>query len=92
MFSATRHPIHALTAITFVVEPTCFSVAIKSLEWRASMAFEFDALQHNGTWSLVPLHPSMNIVGCKWVHKLKHRPDGSIERYKARLVAKGFHQ
>ena len=56
------------------------------------MALEFDALRHNGTWSLVQPHPNMNVVGCKWVYKLKHRPDGSIERYKARLVAKGFHQ
>jgi histone deacetylase 1/2 len=23
---------------------------------------------------------------------LKHKPDGSIDRYKARLVAKGYHQ
>ena len=26
------------------------------------------------------------------VFKIKHKPDGSIERYKARLVAKGFNQ
>jgi len=26
------------------------------------------------------------------VFRVKHKPDGSIERYKARLVAKGFHQ
>ena len=32
------------------------------------------------------------MVGCKWVFKLKHNSDGSINRYKARLVAKGFHQ
>ncbi|XP_068636011.1 uncharacterized protein [Aristolochia californica] len=30
--------------------------------------------------------------GCKWVYKLKHKPDGIIERYKARLVAKGYNQ
>ena len=31
------------------------------------------------------------MVGCKWVFKLKHNSDRSINRYKARLVAKGFH-
>jgi hypothetical protein len=41
---------------------------------------------------LVPPPPSKNIVGCKWVYKLKHNSDGSISRYKARLVVKGFHQ
>lgn len=56
------------------------------------LAFEFDALQQNGTWSLVPVKPHMNIIGGKWVYKLKYRADGSIERYKAHLVAKGFHQ
>ena len=34
----------------------------------------------------------MNLVGCKWVFKLKLNSDGSISKYKARLVAKGFHQ
>ena len=53
---------------------------------------EFEALQRQGTWTLVPPSASQNIVGYKWVFKLKHNSDGSISRYKARLVAKGFHQ
>uniref|UniRef100_A0A2N9GL69 Reverse transcriptase Ty1/copia-type domain-containing protein n=1 Tax=Fagus sylvatica TaxID=28930 RepID=A0A2N9GL69_FAGSY len=36
--------------------------------------------------------PNKNVVGCKWVYKLKHNSDGTIARYKAKLVAKGFHQ
>jgi hypothetical protein len=31
-------------------------------------------------------------VGCRWVFSIKHKADGTIERYKARLVAKGFTQ
>jgi hypothetical protein len=33
----------------------------------------------------------MNIVGSKWIFKIKRHANGSIERYKAWLVAKGFH-
>ena len=74
------------------VEPTCFTLASKSPHWRAAMNAEFTALMHNGTWSLVPPKPNMNLVGCKWVFWIKRKPDGSIKRYKAHLVAKGFHQ
>jgi hypothetical protein len=53
---------------------------------------EFDALLQNGTWDLVPSSHTMNIIGCKWVFRIKRHADGSIERHKARLVAKCFHQ
>ncbi|RVW25345.1 Retrovirus-related Pol polyprotein from transposon RE1 [Vitis vinifera] len=56
------------------------------------MSAEFDALLRNGTWDLVPSHPTQNLVGCKWIFRTKYLPNGSIDRYKARLVAKGFHQ
>jgi hypothetical protein len=46
----------------------------------------------NHTWRLVAPPPGRLIVGCKWVFKLKQKPDGSVDRYKARLVAKGFTQ
>jgi hypothetical protein len=74
------------------VEPTCFTLTSKSPHWREAMNAEFIALMRNGTWSLVPCKPTLNLVGCKWVFKIKRKPDGSIEKYKARLVAKGFHQ
>ena len=53
---------------------------------------EMDALHANGAWSLVPPVRGHNIIDCKWVYKVKHKADGSIDRYKARLVAKGFRQ
>jgi len=87
-------PPQALTATIAAHEdePTCYSQASKNPEWRAAMNNEFDALLKNGTWSLVPFSPQMNVVGSKWVFRIKRKANGDIERYKARLVAKGFHQ
>ncbi|PKI41587.1 hypothetical protein CRG98_038026 [Punica granatum] len=52
------------------------------------MEEEFQALIHNHTWDMVLAPPSKNIIGCKWVYKIKQKTDGTIDMYKARLVAK----
>jgi hypothetical protein len=41
---------------------------------------------------LVPLPEGKKAVGYKWVFSIKHKADGSVERYKVRLVAKGYKQ
>lgn len=64
---------------------------MKIPEWRSAMSHELDALAKNNTWILLP-PTHHNIIGCKWVYKLKRRADGTISRYKARLVAKGYTQ
>ncbi|KAL0458067.1 UNVERIFIED_CONTAM: Retrovirus-related Pol polyprotein from transposon RE1 [Sesamum latifolium] len=56
------------------------------------MADEIQALENNNTWSLTPLPEGKQVLGSKWVYKLKLGPDGSVSRYKARLVAKGYTQ
>ena len=73
-------------------EPPNLTIASKIPKWTAAMRDEFDALQRQNTWPLVPPSAGHNVIGCRWVYKLKRNSDGSISRYKARLVAKGFHQ
>ncbi|XP_043691675.1 uncharacterized mitochondrial protein AtMg00820-like [Telopea speciosissima] len=92
---ATKHPLPTTflsNAPTTDEEPTSFASANKDPKWRGAMSEEFNALLRNGTWQLVPNHPSMNLVGNKWVYRIKRHSDGTISRYKARLVAKGFLQ
>jgi hypothetical protein len=74
------------------VESPSYSVACTYSQWRDAMAFEFQALQRQSTWTLVPSSPHFHVIGCHWVFKIKRNPDGSVARYKARLVAKGNHQ
>ena len=65
-----RHPLpKAFLATTSLYEdePTCYSQVAKHPAWLDAMNNEFDALVHNGTWTVIPLTSIMNIVGCKWV-------------------------
>ncbi|KAI1004256.1 hypothetical protein K3495_g3954 [Podosphaera aphanis] len=74
-------------------EPKTFKQAMKSVDhelWGKAVEEEMDALNRNDTWEIVTRPQNRNVVGSKWVFKIKRKADGSIERYKARLVAKGF--
>uniref|UniRef100_A0A2N9GZ55 Integrase catalytic domain-containing protein n=1 Tax=Fagus sylvatica TaxID=28930 RepID=A0A2N9GZ55_FAGSY len=79
-------------AISTAIEPQFYHQAVHSKEWRDAMQEELNALETNNTWSLTTLPSHKSPIGCKWVYKIKHRADGSIERHKARLVAKGYTQ
>jgi len=72
--------------------PTNIHEALTNSKWTQAVKEELEALQKNGTWTLVPLPRGKKTVGCKWVFSIKHKADGSIDRYKARLVAKGYTQ
>jgi hypothetical protein len=56
------------------------------------MDAEYEALEKNQTWHLVPPEGIKNIIDCRWVYKVKWKVDGSFDRNKVRLVAKGFKQ
>ena len=72
--------------------PTRVEEALGDPKWTQAIKDEMEALMKNKTWNLVPLPEGKKTVGCKWVFSIKHKADGSIERYKARLVAKGYTQ
>ena len=87
-----KYSLYTITNLATPTEPTYVSQALKQPEWRHAMSEEFHALLHNETWDLVASEPTQNLIGCKWVFRIKRNSDGFVERYKARLVAKGFHQ
>ncbi|PRQ55598.1 putative RNA-directed DNA polymerase [Rosa chinensis] len=75
VFFATNHPLPKATALfaSCPITPTSYSQASKYPAWTAAMKEEISALQHTNTWTLVPHHPNMNVVGCKWVYRVQQR-------------------
>ena len=61
-------------------------------KWKKALEDEYNSLVHNETWELVPPPEDANIVGSKWVFKIKHDANGNVDRHKARLVAQGYSQ
>jgi histone deacetylase 1/2 len=81
-----------MTSTTISDEPSSVDATLQDPRWVQVMNAEHTALLQNRTWHLVPRQKGKNIIGCKWVYKVKRKADGSVDRYKARLVAKGFKQ
>ncbi|GAU49938.1 hypothetical protein TSUD_290950 [Trifolium subterraneum] len=81
-----------IVSLTQHTEPKTYLEACKSDHWIQAMNTKLEALSRTGTWKIVDLPSNVRPIGCRWVYKIKHNSDGSVERYKARLVAKGYTQ
>jgi len=62
------------------------------MQWRQAMQEEYKTLVDNGTWSIVERPKDKNVIGSKWVLRIKRNADGTVNKFKARLVAQGFSQ
>ena len=56
------------------------------------MIEEYQSIMKNDVWYVVARPEGKLVVNSKWIYKIKHATDGSIEKYKERFVARGFSQ
>lgn len=61
-------------------------------KWEEAMIDEMTRLKANETWELVEKPRGANVIGSKWVYRIKKNAAGQVEKYRARLVAQGFSQ
>ncbi|XP_059064783.1 uncharacterized mitochondrial protein AtMg00820-like [Cryptomeria japonica] len=71
-------------------EPTGVTEALKRQVWKDAMTKEYQIILKNDVWDIVPRPKDKSIVSSKWLFKIKHAADGSIEKHKAYFVARGF--
>ena len=75
--------------------PRSFAAAMQSsnrTEWLEAIRSELRSLIRAGTWRYAHQAKAANVVGCRWLFRLKRDKDGNIAKFKARLVAQGFTQ
>jgi transposase InsO family protein len=78
------------------VDPRSWAHALTypdAAEWKAATHAEMDSIRQMGVLKLLKNVPSgYNIIGTRFVYKLKRTATGAIDKYNARLVAQGFSQ
>ena len=89
-FNGPIDPGFASIAATNSSDPLTLSQATKRPDWpkwEEAIQSELKSLAAFDTFDVVTLPPGKKPVGCKYVFKIKYKPDGSVEKYKVRLVA-----
>eukprot|EP00253_Pinus_taeda_P034944 PITA_34944 len=54
------------------------------------MTEEYASIMKNDVWEVVSRPDGKSVVTSRWLYKIKHVANGSVEKFKARFVARGF--
>jgi hypothetical protein len=61
-------------------EPTTFEEAFQKGQWKEAMMEEHQSIMKNEVWEIVPRPKEKSVVTSKWVYKIKHVADGSVDK------------
>jgi hypothetical protein len=73
-------------------EPFSYEEAAEKKVWQDAMIEEHQSIMKNDVWYIVPRPKEKSVVTSKWLYKIKHATDGSIEKFKASFIARGLSQ
>ena len=60
-------------------EPTNYEEVGQKREWVEAMTEEYQSVIKNDVWDIAPKLENKSVVSSKWIYKIKHAIDGSIE-------------
>jgi hypothetical protein len=73
-------------------KPSSFEEADKLQVWKDAILEEYRSIIKNNVWDIVMRPKDKSVVSSKWIYKIKHAVNGSVEKFKAIFVARGFTQ
>lgn len=92
MFRESKRPQKFVGYVALVSEvndakPMLFVEDSKHQVWKDSMLDEYKSIMKINVWEVVPRPEGKSIVSSKWIYKIKHSANGSVEKYKSMFVA-----
>jgi hypothetical protein len=73
-------------------EPSSFEKTDKLQVCKDAMLEEYMSILKNNVWDIVLRPKDKSVVSSKWIYKIKHATNGSVEKFTARFVARSFTQ
>jgi hypothetical protein len=73
-------------------KPSSFEEVANQQVWRDAMVEEHNSIMRNDVWEIMQRPEGKSVVTSRWLYKVKHATNGSVEKYKAKFVAHGFSQ
>ena len=71
----------ALLSDIIDAKPSNLEEVVGKQVWKDVMHEEHQSIMENDVWDVVPRLEGKSIVTSKWIYKIKHATDGSIEKY-----------
>ena len=87
-----KYLVVALMSSILDSEPSTYDELVGQQCWKEAMMEEYESIMKNDVWEVVSRPDGKSVVTFKWIFKIKHAADGSIDKYRARFVARGFSQ
>ena len=66
-------------------KPSSYEEAAGKQVWVDAMIEEYSSIMKNDVWEVVPIPTGKSVLTSRWLYKIKHVVDGSVEKYRARF-------
>ena len=61
-------------------EPSSFEEVAPHDVWQEAMVEEYESIMKNQVREVVPRREGKRVVGSRWIYKVKHATNGSVEK------------
>jgi hypothetical protein len=68
-------------------KPTCYEKAAEKKGRKDAMIEEYQSILKNDVWDVVPRPREKSVVSSKWIYKVKHASNGSIEKIQSNICS-----